>query len=158
MSALDSRNEFNVKIHLQLESNPLIREMILINKWNSFLRTRTFQSTKESWIMFHCLREIIFSLHFWIARMMWILIHQPISWAFRIKIHIRRLCLTNIYTFLSCPFYSKSRASSHARHFPYRETVSTIVPKTHSLNQYRIIFHSFFFFISMSIAHSSLQC
>lgn len=90
--------------------------------------------------MFHCCaRETTSLLNAFpnAKKMMWILIHRPILWALWIKIHVCRLCFTNIYTFLICPFYSASRDAHHhtRRHFPYRKTVSTILPKAiHSIN------------------------
>lgn len=156
MSNFDSRNEFDVKMHLLLESNPLSRKNY--SHQQLVFYTRISCSVKESWIIIHCCdreREKKKSLHECKKKLLWILIHRLFSWALWIKIHVCRLCLTNIYTFLGYPFYSQSAHHQHAAFFHNREWVSTIVPKYHSLNQYRIIFHLpislFLFFFSPAL-------
>lgn len=91
-------------------------------------------------------------------KLMWILIHRLFSWALRIKIHVCRLCLTNIYTFLDCPFYSQAAHHQHAAFSIIAKQCQQLCQNTiHSINivSYFICpFHSFFFFLcSLCLSH-----
>lgn len=97
--------DWDLNIAFESKLNSLTRKMAHTTDW--------FDAIEKFVHFCHIFDSIRFdSMECILNCKLWILIHQLVLRTLRIKIHVSQLGLTNIYTFLICPFYSVHRGHS----------------------------------------------